>query len=1031
VDGPNRSLPSGTVTFLYTDIVGSTDIAQQYPDELPALLERHHAILRQAVEAHHGSVFRIAGDSFHVAFHTARDALEASVEAQRLLHEEAWAPAPIKVRMGINTGIAQADNNGDQPGEYTGYSTLARAQRVMSVAYGGQVLVSNASAEQVRVEIPQGVTLRDMGEHQLKGLLNPEHLWQVVAADLPQNFPQLQTIDVVPSNLPISLNPMVGRENELREIEDRLAHARLITLLGPGGIGKTRLALEIASDQRETFDDRVYFVDLTSSREVESVLEAIAQAIGLKEKSDRSLIEDLKLRMRNQSMLLLLDNFEQVTVAAPAMVELLQDCPKLKQLVTSRETLNVGGEVVFPVPPLGLPRSDLKQISSRELEDFEAIQLFVERAQSVKPGFRLSDENAQAIAEICIRLDGLPLAIELVTARLKLFPPQALVERLGNRLELLRGGARDLPARQQALRDTINWSYELLDPGEQHMFMLLSVFSGATFEAIEETAARIPNLNQIGLDVLDSLNSLVDKSLIRQIDQGKDGYRFLMFETIREFAGGELAKNPDLSDSAHRSHATTFADFVQRQWERLKGDERDTAIEEMVADIENIRSAWRYWVAEGDLDQLRKFTNSLWMLYDERGWYHGTVSLTKDMLNVLSSAPPSPEVILEQITLRTSLARALLITNGYTQEVEEAYTNALELCEREGEVPQIFPVLRGLSSFYMLNAEFEKGARIGEQILALAQRYNDERMLVEGHLVLGANLAFLNDLKTGLDHLEKGMAAYNPHQRGSSRYQLGNNPGVVCTMTSAFLLWFLGYPDRASHRANEAIALSERLHHPSSMAYAQFHTGLLHLFNHQAQLAFKCAEAALDIAVEHEFQIWNAVSSCLRGAALSGMGQVQEGLKQIQQAISHYQELKSPPVCWPMLLSLEAGACASAGKPGEGLNLINEALEIAERSSRESMLTDLYLLKGDLLLVLSEDNMTDSEFLFQRAMEISIGMEAPMLELRAALRLGRLWRRQGKAEPARHMLSNVLEKLTEGYSTADLMDAKTLMEELE
>jgi tetratricopeptide (TPR) repeat protein len=411
----------------------------------------------------------------------------------------------------------------------------------------------------------------------------------------------------------------------------------------------------------------------------------------------------------------------------------------------------------------------------------EAIELFIERAQAVKPDFRLTQENAEAVAALCVGLDGLPLAIELATARLALFSPQALVERLGNRLQLLLGGAGDVPARQQALRDTIDWSYAMLGAGEQRLFELLAVFSGATFDAVEAVAraSGIESLDEV--DVLDGLSSLVDKSLLRQVEHRDAESRLMMLETIREFAAARLEEQPQLREAARRSHATYFAESTQRQWEHLTSDRRDAASAQLVADIENIEAAWSYWVAQGDFEQLGKLTDTLWLLYDVRGWYHATVSLTTDLLNLLSSTPSTPERVIEQITLQTSLARVLLALRGYTQEVEEAYTRALELCEGEGEVPQLLPVLRGLSSFYIYRAEFEKGARIGEQILSLAERYDDESARVEGHLVLGANLILLNRLELGMEHLEKGIAAYDPERHGSSRFQLGNNPGVVCS----------------------------------------------------------------------------------------------------------------------------------------------------------------------------------------------------------------------------------------------------------
>lgn len=835
--------------------------------------------------------------------------------------------------------------------------------------------------------------------------------------------------DLPRRNLPVQPTPFIGRQAEIKAVTELLVrpNAHLVTLTGPGGTGKTRLALQVVADLIGAFTDGIYFVDLAPLREPEQVLAAIARTVGLKETSGRSLLDDLKAQLQAKAMLLLLDNFEQVEAAASRIVELLRDCARLKLLVTSREALRVRGEQVFPVPPLGLPSADLQHPSIDQLTRYEAVRLFIERAVAVKPEFTLTNENASAVTEICLRLDGLPLAIELAAARIRLFSPQALLQRVGSRLQLLRGGARDSPVRQQTLRDTIDWSYELLDAKEQRLFALLSVFNGCTFEAVEELAGRMERLKDAKLDVLNGLTSLLDKNLVRQVDPGTGEPRLLMLETIREYAVERLEEDAELAASARQAHATYFAEFTQRQWERLTGAGRDVALGKMEAEIENVRTAWRYWVADGNLEQLRKLTDCLWLLFDARGWYHAMVSLTGDLLNVLAARPSTPERAEQEIMLQISLARALMAIKGCTQEVEEAYTRALKLCQQHGEVPQLFPVLRGLSSFYIYVGDFAKGARMGEQILSLAERNDDASMRVEGHLVLGYNLAFFSDLKLGLDHLEKGIAHYDAEQHRLRRFRLGNDSGVACYTTSALFLWMLGQPDRALAQADAAVALATKLNHPFSLAYAWFHTGLLHLWRREAELVQRCAQAALDIAEQHEFQIWRAVATCLHGAALAGMERAEEGLVQTNRGIELYQELKTPPVFWPLLLFIRAWVCGQAGKPAQGLTLIDEALNIVGTGSGNPLGAELSRLKGHLLLALSPENRAEAETWFQQALKIAQSRQARMLELRAASSLSQLWREQGKLERARPMLKNAYERMTEGFTTADLEEARILL----
>ena len=835
-------------------------------------------------------------------------------------------------------------------------------------------------------------------------------------------------------NLPTQPTPFIGRQAEVTAVKDLLMRdpqdVRLVTLTGPGGTGKTRLALQTASELADRFTDGIHFVDLAPIRDPEAVLAAIARTVGLRETSDRPLIDEIKEQLRARTMLLLLDNFEQVTSAAPMMGELLQACPHLKLLVTSREALHLRGEHIHPVPPLGLPGADLKQQTMEQLTQYEAVRLFIERVLAVKPDFEVTNENAPAVAEICFRLDGLPLAIELAAARIRLFSPHALLERVGSRLNLLRGGARDLPLRQQTLRDTIDWSNELLDADERRLFGLLSIFASCTFEEAEVVAAGIHHLDGMRMDILDGLTSLVDKSLIRQVNQGAGEPRLIMLETIREYAAERLEQDAEFSAAARQAYATYFADFTQRQWKRLTGEGRETALREMESEIENVRTAWRYWVEARDLEQLTKFVNSLWLLYDARGWYHDTVSLTNDLLNVLASTPSTPERVQEEIMLQTSLARALMATKGYTEEVERAYARALELCESAGEIPQLFPVLRGLASYYVLCSEPEKAAQMGERMLQLAEQLDDEAMKVEGNMLRGYNQAFLDDPRAGLELLEKAVAAYDLQHTSVRHLGLGTYPGVISLTVSALFLWMLGYPDRAHERAADSILLARKMNHPYSITYALFHNGLLNVWLKNYAIARESAQELLELAEAHGFRIWSAVGSCLQGAAMVGLGSIEKGLALIEQGLNAYRGLKTPPVFWPMLLHLCAGAYGAASKPEVGLHMMNEAIEAGSSSAARTGTSEFLILMGALLLALSSDNAAEAEALYEQAVLNAQEVHAPMLELRAAIRLSRLWHQQGKKEQARKVLNEAYSKITEGFTTADLKEASALLADL-
>src|SRR6478736_6837744 len=476
--------------------------------------------------------------------------------------------------------------------------TINRTARLMAVGHGGQVLLSAAAAALCQERLPQGASLRDLGEYRLRDLGRPERVFQLVHPDLETAFPPLTTFDNIAS-LPIATSVFVGRRVELEAVERRLGDPsiRLLTLTGPGGTGKTSLGIRAAADQMDRFRDGVSFVDLSHARDADALLVAVGRAVGVGEASSRSIRNELADRLRERQVLLMLDNFEQVTSAAWVTTELLDECPQMKLLVTSREPLRVRIEHVYSVPPLGLPPTVRHRVTAAELEPIESIQLFVDRARAVRPDFNVTDDNASAVAEICRRLDGLPLAIELAAARLRLFSPEALRDRLGSRLELLRSTTRDVPERQQTLRATIEWSYALLEPAEQRVFERLAVFADADIGAVEAIAPNSTSETSgvavdAPIDVLESLASLIEKSLVRQVDVAQGEPRVRMLETIREYATEQLDHRPEAA-AIHQAHAIYYADIAGALRDELFSGDRDRALATTKAEVGNLRIAWR------------------------------------------------------------------------------------------------------------------------------------------------------------------------------------------------------------------------------------------------------------------------------------------------------------------------------------------------------------------------------------------------------------------------------------------------------
>ncbi len=1009
------TLPVGTVTFFFSDLEGSTRLLEALGRDYDDLLARHREIARDAFGRCAAVELGTEGDSFMAVFPAATDAITAAVAIQRATAAEDWPQgATVRVRIGLHTGEARLSG-----GDYVGLE-VHRAARIMATAHGGQILVSDATRSLVERSLAEGLQLLDLGRHRLRDLSTEERLFQVVAAGLPADFPALRTLDATPNNLPAQTSDLVGRGPELRAIRDLLQSStvRLVTLTGPGGIGKTRLALQAAADVLDAFPDGMYFVDVSAARDSDAALQSIARTLGVAPSGDEPLGEALARHLRTGRRLLLLDNFEQVVVAADDIARVLGKCSALKLLVTSREALRVRGEQVFPLSPLSLPPVRSASVKAEDVSGFDAVRLFVQRAREAHPSFELTDANAAVILDICASLDGLPLALELAAARLKLFSPEELRDRLRSRLELLRGGARDLPERHRTLRGAIEWSYELLDEEERRLFRLMALFESASVDAVEEVAAGLGDV--AGADIVDMLVSLVDKSLVRSTETAT-GRRLAMLETIREYATEQLAADPNLDRAARQEHAEYFARFAEHRHPLLGGPNREGTLTELARELGNLQAAWRHFLASADVGRLNTLLDPLWTLHDARGWYHGAAALANDLLSVLTGAPPDADRADDEITLRMTLARALLALRGYTEEVETLYRDAHAVAGATA-LPRRLSVLRSLASFYLYRAEVDKSAAVGREILELGEQQDDTGIRVEGLIILGPALAFRGDVPLGLEHLDRATAMFDAGLHGPTRLRLGPSPGVVAPAVGGLLSWVNGDVDSAARRAATALEVAARLQHPYSLAYATFHVALLDLWNRRWAVAGERAAALLEIAEEHDYGVWKAVALVLQGVTTAALGRPESGLEQTERGIALYENLRTPPVFWPSVLSLKAHVCAMAGRTADALALIDQAAALAEQGSWDS--ASLEVQRADVFVSLGAAD--DAEASARQAFREAQRAGARMIQLQALTRLAPLERRLGRTD-ATEILGALLQEFTEGTDNPDVIDARAAL----
>jgi predicted ATPase/class 3 adenylate cyclase len=703
-------LPTGTVTFLFTDIEGSTRLLHQLGDRFTAALGDHAEILRGAITEGDGIELGTEGDSFFAVFASPRAAVQAAVEAQRRLATHSWPDgAALPVRMGLHSGEGALGVK-----NYVGID-VNRAARIAAAAHGGQIIVSDATRALVEQTLPGGTTLRDLGMHRLKDIVHAEHLYDLVIEGLPADFPVPRTLDARPNNLPPPLTSFVGREHEIAEIKRLLLRSRLLTLTGPGGTGKTRLALQAAAEILSEFADGVFFADLAPVTDHVLVASAVAQAVGIPEQAGRPILEAMKDHLRDKELLLIADNFEQVVDAASVVEELLMAASKIKILVTSRSVLSVPGEHEFAVPPLAPPDPErLPDLVS--LRRIDAVRLFTDRARAVQPRFEVTEDNASAVAAITARLDGLPLAIELAATRTKVLSPQQILPRLQQRLSILTSGARTLPDRQRTLRAAIAWSYDLLDSEERRLFARLAAFTGGWDL---EAAEVVCDPQDIGLDVLDGMSSLVDKSLVGRTESADGRVHFFMLETIREFGQEQLKELGDL-DVTCRRHAQYFLDLVMEAESHLTAKDQGEWLDRLDQEHPNIRAALRSAVELKDADRAQTMAGALWRFWQQRGHLDEARRWFDEILAMPSRSAPSP-----------ARAKALLGAGGvaWWQKDREAagtyYEEAVAIEREIGDDERLAEALYNLA-FVVAGSDIHSASRLLEESLNLFRKVESE-----------------------------------------------------------------------------------------------------------------------------------------------------------------------------------------------------------------------------------------------------------------------------------------------------------------
>ncbi len=869
--------PTGNVTFLFTDIEGSTRLAQEFPESLPAALEKHHSILQEAIESNNGFVFEIVGDAFCCAFENADDAVRASVDAQINLANENWEDVKIRIRIGIHSGNAEWNGK-----TYMGYIVLARTARVMSAAYGEQILISNDAYELCFPKLPvrpadggfgkekgeNKISFRDLGVRRLKDVIEPIRLFQIVSKQLREEFPPLKTLDARPNNLPVQLSGFIGRADEIKHAKELLKNNRLLTLTGAGGLGKTRFSLQVASDLIDDFANGVWFVELAAVSDPVFLPITIINDLRLKEEQKKTPEETLADHLKDKEILIILDNCEQIIESCAKLTEnLLLTCPKLKVIATSREALNCIGEQTYRIPPLTLPDPDHKY-TPEQLTQYESVRLFIERALAVNPNFRVTNENSTALAEVCLRLDGIPLAVELAATRTKILSVEKIYERLDDRFNLLTGGKRTALPRQQTLRALIDWSYDLLSENEKILWSRLSVFSGGwTLEAAEKVCSDETISKN---DILELLSQLAEKSVIIY-DETKDRYRIL--ESLKQYGIEKLPAGNEI----FIKHLNYFLELSEKAKPELLGENTKFWMRVIEADHSNFISAIEWSVRNENSEKGIITVAALGRFWNITGQYSTGIRLIEIILESAGSLNKSSKVnVLNWIGSFKS-------SQGDYEQAKKYYEEILIIRKETGDKSGIAGSIHNLGNVALSQGDYEKAKKYYEESMAIYKEIGDKKGIATPILSLGNISLNQGDYEKAKMYYEESLAI---------KKEIGNKDGIARSINNlGNLAYYQGDYEQAKKYYKESLHICNEIGNKNGIAASISNLGSVASNQGEYEQAKKYYEESLDI--RREIGNKNGIAESIKnvGNVAYDQGDYKQAKKLFEESLSIYKEI--------------------------------------------------------------------------------------------------------------------------------------------